>query len=349
MSTASVYKDAGVDLDAAIDWTDLVKERIAAAWPSDDVAEEIGGFAGGGAIPVGAKKFKGGVDGTGTKAIVAALHDNFAGIGQDAVAMATVDTYISGGAVEAVWDILDVAKLDPQKHITIIDSIIEACLLAGCRLYGGETAELPDMFKHDWMFNLNICALAFPRADSSYQPVKPGQPVYGWPSNGVASNGFSAVRRVFRLNERPSRARQRLNKRLACLGETLGDALLEPTPIHIKSIEEQCAKGVKFSGHAHITGGGLVENIPRMLPDHCKVILDRSKWTRPLIFPLLQKNGKIEQAEMDRVFNQGIMVASIVSDAGTAPDTVKTTQIGRVVERQGNGPQVEFIGQFRNE
>jgi len=344
----TTYKAAGVDIDAADFFVRMIKERVAEAWP--EAAREIGGFAGGGSIPVGAKAVRGSTDGTGTKAILAALAEDFSGIGQDAVAMSAVDMYVSGYNPTYLLDSLDVASLKPELHIKIIDSIITACRLADCRLIGGETAELPDMFKHPWMFNLNTMAIGFPHSDLNFVPVKPDQFVYGWFSYGPASNGFSLIRKVFGLKERPSKVRKKLERRwLELGGKTLAQALLKPTPIYIRQIEEQRERGVKFAGHAHITGGGLVENIPRILPQDCKVVIYRSSWSRPSIFPLIQKLGNVPAEDMDRTFNQGIMVVSIVDPSkGEFLTDSQVHVIGQVREREDDEPQVQFEGEYND-
>jgi len=350
MTVGLTYAAAGVDISAGERFARMIKERVAAAWP--EAGQEIGGFAGACPVPQGARKFKAGADGTGTKAILAALVEDYSGIGQDAVAMAAVDAYVSGVRPAAILDVLDVAKLDPDKHIGIIDSIIAACQLADCQLIGGETAELPDMFKYDWMFNLNVTCIGFPPPNERTRTlfaearVRPGQLVYGWPSFGPASNGFSLLRKVFRLNQGgPAKIRQRLERYRPELGSTLSQALLGRTPIWIQEIEKAKDAGVVFSAHAHITGGGLPDNIPRVLPNDCKVVLNRSLWARPPIFLLTQRLGKIEMSKMDRTFNQGIMVASIVSNGSiTLNSDSKAIHIGHVECRHGDEPQVQFLG-----
>lgn len=345
------YVASGVNIDAGNLFAQMVRQRVATAWP--DCAGEIGGFAGGGDIPEGAKTFKSSTDGTGTKAILAAMTRKLDGIGQDAVAMSAVDTFMAGHQPAFLLDSLDVAVLEPEFHIQIIDSIISGCVSAGCCLIGGETAELPDMFRHDWMFNLNTMVIGFPDPRLTLCPVKPGQLVYGWESRGPASNGFSLIRRVFGLKDRPSRARKRLERRWSELGgETLADVLLRPTPIYNVRIQNHAdpqLRGVRFCAHAHITGGGMVENIPRILPDDCKVVIDRSKWVRPSIFPLIQRLGNVPNDDMDRTFNQGVMVVSIVAPDGPELSDPNAHLIGEVMAREGDEPQVELTGKFQDE
>lgn len=364
MSSGTTYASSGVDIDAATEFVSMIKERIASAWP--DAAEEIGGFAGGGIIPTGKRKFCGGIDGTGTKIILAALTENFTGIGQDAVAMSAVDTYIETGTTpEAIWNVLNVASLDPDLHIQVIDSIIAACQMVGCKLIGGETAELPDMFPYSWMTNLDVFALSLPPEKNSYPEIKAGQRIWGWPSHGPASNGFSLLRKIFRLRPRHQAialledlfrkkgaytdVRKRLDRYHYELGKTLGEALLVPTPIWIEQIEEERKRGVKFSGHAHITGGGLIDNLPRILPADCKAVIDLSTWTRPPIFHLAQITGNVKPTEMLRTFNNGIMVASVVSRVGRKPSCTNAFPIGTVNKRSKDEHQVQFVNEFKDE
>lgn len=340
----ATYAAAGVDISAADRFEDMIKERVRHAWPK--AAQEIGGFAGGGPIPKGAVVVKGSTDGTGTKAIVAALVDRFDGLGIDAVAMGAVDMYVAGAFPTYLLDTLDVARLDPERHIRIINSVIHGCLAAGCRLIGGETAELPDLYRYPWMVNVNTTVIGFPDRRLRFVRVKPGQLAYGWPSDGPGSNGYSLLRKVFGLKGTPSQARQRLERHIPQLGYTLAEALLEPTTIWIPRIEKERRRGVRFAGHAHITGGGMPGNIPRILPPNCKVVIDRSRWMRPPIFRLTEKIGRVDEAEMDRTFNQGIMVVSIVADGnGRHPDT---PAIGIVERRHKGEPQVQLIGKYRD-
>lgn len=338
---SQAYQNAGVDIDAGNSFADMVKERIARTWPGGE--GEIGRFAGQMPIKGHPKCFSGSVDGTGTKAIVAALAGCFAGLGQDAVAMGAVDGFVEGFRPTAVLDTLNVAALDPELHIRIIESVIRGCQLSGAQLIGGETAELPGMFRHKWMVNLDTAVISFPDKKLECYPMTAGDVVYGWPSHGIASNGFSLVRKVFRLDERPSRARTRLRRVWPELnGAPLSDVLLRPTPIWIPKIDSAIDAGVKFSGHAHITGGGLIENIPRMLPPDLKVTLYRSRWHLDPIFQLIQKLGGISLEEMERVFNMGLMIVSTVKKSGECPESQGAVSIGSVSKRVGDEPQVQL-------
>lgn len=364
--TGLTYDRAGVSIPNGNRFAAMVKELVAEAWP--EMADEIGGFAGGGQIPAGATMVKGCCDGGGTKPKVAALMNDVRGVGQCALAMSAVDAYAAGAYPTYAVDTISVGELYPELHIGIVEGVIDGCKLAGCKLIGGETAELPGMFKYPWLFLVDTAVIAFPAPELAYVPVKAGQPVFGWLSHGPAANGLSLIRRVFELDGLtplrrffhrdgiPTLARRRLEKRWPELGgQTLAEAILSPTPIYIRPAEAQRQQGVKYAGHAHITGGGLVENIPRILPPHLKVRLECGNWYRPGIFPLIQRVGNVPDADMNRTFNQGIMMVSIVSNESTdrpfdanevGADLVR--HIGEVVPREGNEPQVEFTEFFND-
>jgi len=346
------YKSAGVDIGAGELFALMVKERIARAW-GQDAAEEIGGFAGGGPIPKGAKIVKASVDGVGTKLHLLSLTDMLEVAGRDAVAMAC-DTYYAGNMPAFALDHLSVEKLNPERHIRVIDGVIRGCLDAGCRLIGGETAEEPGTYPYPWRFNLDVMIIGFPSEEVAFVPVEPGQLVYGWHSGFPGANGFSLLRRVFKLDDSPQKVRRRLERYWPELGSTLAEALLGPTPIWVNAIEDYRKRGMVFSGHAHITGGGMVGNIPRIIPGNLKVVIDRKRWRRPAIFRLAQELGNVTDAEMDRTFNQGIIVVSLVSMKhrygiiGLGDTTGSLVCIGGVSERLGNEPQVEFVGEYND-
>jgi phosphoribosylformylglycinamidine cyclo-ligase len=361
----TTYVDAGVNIDDGNSFGRLIKKRVRKAWP--EMADEIGGFAGGGPIPSNAVRVVGSTDGTGTVALLAALVKKYDTIGFNAVAMGAVDTYIAGAKPAYLWDTLNVGHLVIEEHIQIIDSIIAACKTAGCKLSGGETAEIPDMHRYPWVFNLDVAVVGFPSPDLTYMPVCPGQKLYGWMSFGPGSNGFSLLRKVHDLkikedfwfhirqafglkNKSIDRVIENMQKpRAELYGQSLTDVLLVPTPIWIPEIEAQRKRGVKFSGHAHITGEGMPGNIPRILPSNCMVVIDRNAWKRPAIFRYTQDIGKINQSEMDRTFNQGIMVVSIVDLSGALPNHPNCIEIGEVQNCSGCLAQVVFTGRHLEE
>ena len=359
------YAGAGVNIDAGNLFTRMIRELIRENWP--EAAQEIGGFAGGAKIPPGAVKFMGSTDGTGTVAILAALADELGGIGQNAVAMGAVDMYVAGARPTHLLDTLNVGHLVPEKHIKIIESIILGCLTSGCILIGGETAELPDMFKFPWMFNLDVAVIGFPDPELEYVPMEEGMQLYAWPSHGPGSNGFSllrkvhrlriqedgflgALRKIFKLQGSKSKVIDNLMKPRSDLGDkSLAEALLVPTPIWIPEMEASRKNGTRFAGHAHITGGGMVENIPRILPGDLKAMIWKYRISRPSIFRYTQEIGGISEDEMDRVFNQGVMVVSVVDPSGPGP-VAPAFRIGEIQKRKEKlgawEPQVDFKGKY---
>ncbi|MFC1721978.1 AIR synthase-related protein [Patescibacteria group bacterium] len=344
MTKEITYAEAGVDIDQGKEFVKRLQNMRAKAWPD---APPIGGFAGRCKIPTNRDEFDTSTDSTGTKIVLAALAEIYDGIGQDAVAMSAVDIYAAGSKPFHILDFFAVDHQETERDLAIMQSLINGCKLAECTLPGGELAVLPDFFKYPWMCELVTFAIGFPLPKPNYVSVEQGLTVWGWPSYGPACNGFSLLRKVFKLTDSPSRVRPRLHKHWDDLQSTLADALLAPTPIWIKDIEILRRKGVAFAGHAHITGGGLVENIPRILPANCKVIIDRRNWKRPPIFRLTQELGPVSADEMDRVFNQGIMMVSIAGSSGIRfPAWCKL--IGLVEKRRDNEPQVEFIGQYND-
>ena len=345
----TTYKSAGVDIDAADFFVGEIKRLVAAAWP--EAAYEIGGFAGGGRIPAGAGRFTGSTDGAGTKIILAAMLGRFGGIGQDVVAMSAVDTYCDGFQPTHFWDALKVAHLDVALHLKIIESLIAGCKLAGCQLVGGETAEMPDLYADSWAVDLDGFVIGFPHA-SGRGAVEIGDKIYGWPSNGLGANGYSLARKVFKIKHSPAMVgviRDRLNTPWVALGNaTLADELLRPTPIWINAINQMVAAGVEFARHAHITSGGLPGNISRILPPHCKAVIDCTSWVRPPIFGLIQREGNVEFSEMARTFNNGVMMASVVSKTGAPLTHPDAFPIGEIATRNDHEPQVDLIGEFRD-
>ncbi len=343
---SSAYGSAGVDIDAGERFVQMIRALIAEAWPRAE--QEIGGFAGRFTFDKPRKMGSAGVDGSGTVAILCALAKKFKVLGRNGAAMSLVDVYTAGDLPVAFLDILDVGKLDPDLHIGVIEGLIEGCKLAGpqCRLIGGETAELPDMFAHEWIVNVNTAAIGQPTKGLITDKVRAGQAVMGWPSYGFGSNGFSLLRKTYGLKGDVDETRRRLDEYWSELQGPLVDSLLVPAPIWITEIENERARGIKFAAHAHITGGGLVDNIPRVLPPNLKVVIDRSTIERPPIFELTQRTGSIDSKEMDRVFNQGIMMVSIIDGSGKEPTYESAGIIGEVQKREEGESQVQFTGEF---
>lgn len=338
------YAKAGVDIDAATRFVEMIKNRIAKAWPGAE--RNIGGFAGAVNVPQKIKKMIASTDGVGTKLILAAIVDDFSGVGIDAVAMSAVDSYVAGIRPKYLLDYFATGMLLPDKHISIMDSLIRGCLQAKCQIVGGETAEMPRFFRHDWYVDLVTFVVGFDDAPIRFSPIKVGQRVFALPSYGLASNGFSLVRKAHGLNCSPSRARKILNSSTA-LGKPLYEILLSPTPIWISQLDDELDRGVKLSGMIHVTGGGLVDNPPRILPSNKKMIIDRGAWKRPAVFGDIQDRQKIPIADMDRAFNNGVMMLLVLDeDSPALSSDIKHYEVGIIAQRKSNESQVELSGKY---
>ena len=246
-------------------------------------------------------------DGVGTKlklAIDTGRHD---GVGIDLVAMCVNDLIVQGAEPLFFLDYYASAKLDPAVATAVVASIAEGCKQAGCALIGGETAEMPGMYADGDYDLAGFCVGAVDRAKAlTGKDVQPGDVILGLASSGVHSNGFSLVRRLIADNgwklDRPALFDQE---------KLLGAALLEPTRIYVKSLLPLVRAG-RIGALAHITGGGLLENIPRVMPDGCHAIVDADTWPLPRLFAFLQAGGAIEPGELARTFNCGIGMVAVV-------------------------------------
>lgn len=338
------YKKAGVDIDEGNLFIKMLRRRIATAWPGTE--KEIGGFSGAVMLPSQVKKEAFSTDGVGTKLTIGAISENFSGLGIDAVAMSVVDNYVAGMRPKYLLDYFATGKLQAEKHIKIIDSVIEGCHMSGCKLVGGETAEMPGFFRHDWYIDLVTFSIAFDEQPIEFSPIKAGQKVFALPSYGVASNGFSLVRDVFGLISAPSVARKKLlSKKI--FGIPLHQVLLRHTPIWIRTIDEEMRGGLKLSGMVHITGGGLIDNPPRILSPNLKMTIDRSTWKRPEVFGYIQEARNIPTADMDRTFNNGLMILCILDKESYLPVNKSFCEVGVIEKRVNDEPQVKLVGKYQ--
>jgi len=306
------YADAGVSIDSG---NALVKAigPLARSTARPGADAELGGFGGffdlkragyDDPLLVAAN------DGVGTKlklAIETGIHD---GVGIDLVAMCANDLLVQGAEPLFFLDYYATGKLDNAVAEAVVASIAEGCRQAGCALIGGETAEMPGMYSAGDFDLAGFCVGAVERERVlTGGSIAPGDVILGLASSGVHSNGFSLVRRII------SEAGWSLDERSpADGGRTLGERLLEPTRIYVRATLPLVQQG-RINGLAHITGGGLLENIPRVLPDGCHAVVDTSRWELPPIFAQLQAGGALEPGEMARTFNCGIGMAVIVSPA----------------------------------
>ncbi|KGX23736.1 phosphoribosylformylglycinamidine cyclo-ligase [Burkholderia pseudomallei] len=309
------YRDAGVDIDAGDALVDKIKP-FAKKTLRDGVLGGIGGF---GALFEVPKKYRepvlvSGTDGVGTKLKLAFHLNKHDTVGQDLVAMSVNDILVQGAEPLFFLDYFACGKLDVETAATVVKGIATGCELAGCALIGGETAEMPGMYPDG---EYDLAGFAVGAVEKSKiidgSTIAEGDVALGLASSGIHSNGFSLVRKII----------ERANPDLSAdfHGRSLADALMAPTRIYVKPLLALMEK-IAVKGMAHITGGGLVENIPRVLRDGLTAELDQHAWPLPPLFQWLQQHGGVADAEMHRVFNCGIGMAVIVS-AADADDALR--------------------------
>lgn len=300
------YAAAGVSIDAG----DELVERIKPAAKRTLIPGVLGSIGGFGALFEISKEYKNpvlvsGTDGVGTKLMLAfelGRHDT---VGQDLVAMSVNDILVQGAKSLFFLDYYGCGKLDVDTATRVVTGIAKGCELAGCALIGGETAEMPGMYPVG-EYDLAGFAVGIVDKDDIIDgsSIKAGDVVLGLASSGPHSNGFSLLRKVVEVSG--------AKWDMPFDGATLADRALEPTRIYVKQVLN-VMKQVTIKGMAHITGGGLLENIPRVLPENTQCVIERNSWKRPAIFDWLQENGNIDSHEMHRVFNNGIGMAVIVA------------------------------------
>lgn len=306
------YKRAGVNIEAGYEAVARIKQHVART-KRKGVIGSLGGFAG--LFDLSELGYKepvlvSGTDGVGTKLLLAIMLDKHDTIGIDCVAMCVNDVVVQGAEPLYFLDYIATGKLEPEKVEQIVKGIADGCEQAGCALIGGETAEMPDMYaEHEY----DLAGFAVGIAEKSKlitgERIKAGDVLIGLQSNGLHSNGYSLVRKIFLKDKQFD-----LEKTYGDLSLTLGEELLRPTRIYVKTILALLEK-FPIHGISHITGGGFYENIPRMLPDGLGAVIDCDKWDIPAIFTLLEKEGKLSKEEMFNTFNMGIgMVLAVRED-----------------------------------
>ena len=327
------YLAAGVDQRAAQKATERIK-KLAARTLGSEVIGGVGFFGGlyqlqGYRQPVLVSS----TDSPGTKLILATLMDRYDTVGIDAVNHCVNDVFTSGARTLFFLDYLGVGRLDPRKAEALVKGIAEACEAVGCALIGGETAELPGIYPEDG-FDLAGFAVGVVEKDAILDgsTIAEGDALLAVPSNGLHTNGYSLARRVFRVEDDPSVLGQTFPE----LGETLGDALLRPHRCYYPLLEPALPL---IKGMAHITGGGLPENVPRILPEGLGARFDESAWDVPPIFRLIQDAGRVATDEMYRVFNMGVgmvlacdpsrvdAVRRLVPEARVAGEVVRGSEV----------------------
>jgi phosphoribosylformylglycinamidine cyclo-ligase len=330
------YKDAGVDIDAGNRAVELMKTDVRRTF-RPEVLTDLGGFAG--LFALDNAKYRepvllAGTDGVGTKIKLAMEMDKHDTIGIDAVAMCVNDILSQGAEPLFFLDYIAVGELKPQKVADIVHGVADGCLQAGCALIGGETAEMPGLYAPD---EYDIAGFAVGIAEKNRlvtgANIVDGDIVIGLPSSGVHSNGFSLVRKIFFDKNHHS-----LDEYFGELGGKLGETLLIPTRIYVKDLLPLLNDSL-IKGMAHITGGGLLENIPRILPDRLGVELDSTTWEISPIFNLMQELGGVAKEEMHRVFNMGIGMV-LVTDAHHDKEVLSRVPDSRIIGKIKAGEKV---------
>jgi phosphoribosylformylglycinamidine cyclo-ligase len=330
-SPGLTYRDAGVDIDAG----DALVDRIKPAAKRTMRPEVLAGIGGFGALFELSKKYRepvlvSGTDGVGTKLKLAFQLNRHDTVGQDLVAMSVNDILVQGAEPLFFLDYFACGRLDVNTAATVVEGIARGCELSGCALIGGETAEMPSMYP-DGEYDLAGFAVGAVEKSAIIDgtTIKPGDVVLGLASSGAHSNGYSLIRKILE--------RAKPDMAMDMGGRPLADAVMAPTRIYVKSLLALIANlgGEGVKGMAHITGGGLTENIPRVLPDDVMAAIDSNSWPLPALFQWLQREGNVADAEMHRVFNCGIGMVVIVAEADVARATEMLAAGGESVFRVG--------------
>ncbi|MRH77829.1 phosphoribosylformylglycinamidine cyclo-ligase [Spiribacter sp. C176] len=300
------YRDAGVDIDAGSALIERIRDDVATT-RRPEMLGGLGGFGGLFELPINRYQrpvLVSGTDGVGTKlklAIETGRHDS---VGIDLVAMCVNDVIVTGAEPLFFLDYYATGKLDVEVAASVIRGIAEGCKQAGAGLIGGETAEMPGLYTDGDYDLAGFCVGVVEHAAIiNGQSIQPGDQLIGLASSGVHSNGFSLVRRVLAQCENP--------EAIELDGKPLIDALMQPTRIYVSALLSLIEQ-VPVRGLCHVTGGGLPENLPRILPDSLEAQIDHASWQWPAVFQWLQKEGQIETAEMQRTFNCGVGMVAIV-------------------------------------
>ncbi len=298
------YKNAGVDIEAGYKSVELMKEHIKKTM-RPEVLTNIGGFSGAFSMEAFKKMEKptlvSGTDGVGTKLKLAFLMDKHDTVGIDCVAMCVNDIACAGGEPLFFLDYIACGKNVPEKIATIVSGVADGCAQSNAALIGGETAEMPGFYPED---EYDLAGFAVGVVDEkdliTGKDIKAGDTLVGIASSGVHSNGFSLVRKIFKMDQ------ETLSTYHEELGKTLGEALLAPTKIYVKALRSVKEAGVRIKGCSHVTGGGFYENIPRMLPEGVRAVIKKDSYEVPAIFRMMAKEGDVAEEMMYNTYNMGI-------------------------------------------
>ena len=331
------YKNAGVDIEAGYESVELMKKYVKETM-RPEVLGGLGGFSG--AFSMEAIKgmeepvLLSGTDGCGTKVKLAFLLDKHDTIGIDCVAMCVNDVACAGGEPLFFLDYIACGKNYPEKIATIVSGVAEGCKQSGCALIGGETAEHPGLMPEDEYDLAGFTVGVVDKKDIiTGENLKDGDVLIGMASTGVHSNGFSLVRKIFKMDK------ETLNTYHEELGKTLGEALLAPTRIYVKALKNVKEAGVRVKACSHITGGGFYENVPRMLPEGKHAVIKKDSYEVPAIFKMMEREGNVEEHMMYNTYNMGIGMIVAVDPA----DVEKTMEAMRAA---GDTPYV--IGEIKD-
>ena len=337
MSEQLTYRDAGVDIDAGITAVEKMKDAIRRTH-TPEVISTTGSFAG-----LFCPDFSdyqqpclvSSIDGVGTKVSIASAMKRMDGVGRDLVNHCVNDILVCGATPLFFLDYFAAGRLNPDEAADAVRGVAEGCEENGCALIGGETAEMPGVYKESEC-DIAGCIVGVVDRAKVLDPhaVQAGDAIIGLASTGLHTNGYSLARAALL-----GTGEYQMDSYVPELGQTLGDALLAPHKSYLKSVKAALAEGISLRVMAHITGGGLYDNIPRVLPEDAKAAIDRRSWTPPPIFDLIQRVGNVPDADMHRTFNMGLGLVLVVSRS-QAPSVVQffsergeiAWQVGEIVK-----------------
>ena len=340
MAKSELYKNAGVDIDLATDLLRDVKPLLAATRRPEMLAP-VGGF--GGLFQIDLAKYKepvmvSSIDGVGTKLMVAMMMEKYDTVGYDIVNHCINDIAVQGAEPVYFMDYIGIGKLRSPLYEQVLAGIANACKAANCAVLGGETAEMPGMYGNDFDLVGVITGIIEKSKIITGEKIAPGHAAIGIASNGLHTNGFSLARKIlfdkagFTVNSRPAELG----------GESVGEALLKPHTCYYPAIKAALESGLSLDGIAHITGGGLYDNVPRILPENTGVVFDPADMPVPPIFKLLVEKGAVDHEEAYRVFNMGVGMVWFVpeAEAGRAVELIRAggftaCRIGEAVAGSG--------------
>lgn len=341
------YRQAGVDIDAGARAVDLMRKAVRSTF-GPQVLADIGHF-GGVFVPEGqTQALVASADGVGTKLKLSSLLGTYRNAGIDIVNHCVNDILVCGARPLFFLDYIAAEKIVPEQVAELVSGMAEACVEAGCALIGGETAEMPGTYRTGEIDVAGFVVGTTPRDRLVLGiDIRPGDLVLALPSSGLHTNGYSLARRVFGITDDAEESKKKLNRYEPTLGRTLGEALVEPHRSYLREVGPLLDLPERpIKGMAHITGGGLLDNIPRVLPEGCAVEIYAGSWEVPPLFRLIQERGGVSDEEMARVFNIGLGMVLVVAPENGPPLQSKvpeTMLVGRVVPDYGTGSRVRLV------